>query len=218
MHYYQFNIGDYAKSTKHLSPMEDLAYRRMLDLFYDSEKPLPCEIPAIARLIVMREYQEEIRQVLIEYWEETEHGWINKRANEDLTAYKEKSLKAKASAEARWAKQKESEPKANVMRSHNEGNANHKPLTINQEPETNKQLKSSRFTPPSLQDVVNYCRERNNGVNPQAFINHYESNGWMRGKTKIKDWKACVRTWEQNNPGQQQQAPKRNGFDTGFEK
>lgn len=58
--------------------------------------------------------------------------------------------------------------------------------------------KSSRFTPPTLEQVQAYCLERNNSVDAFSFINHYESNGWMRGKNKIKDWKACVRTWEQN--------------------
>ena len=134
MHYYQFNIGDYAKSTKHLSPMEDLAYRRMLDLFYDSERPLPCEIAAIARLIVMREYQEEIRQVLIEFWIETNEGWINKRASKDMQYYIDKSEKAKASANARWAKQKESDDNAGDMRTHSECNANQNPITNNHKP------------------------------------------------------------------------------------
>lgn len=61
-----------------------------------------------------------------------------------------------------------------------------------------KNKRSSRFTPPTLEQVQVYCQERNNFVDAQGFIDHYESNGWMRGKTKIKDWKACVRTWEQN--------------------
>ena len=39
----------------------------------------------------------------------------------------------------------------------------------------------------------------NNNVNPELFINHYESNGWKVGKNPMKDWKAAVRTWESNN-------------------
>ena len=58
--------------------------------------------------------------------------------------------------------------------------------------------KSDRFTPPSLEDVQNYCLERNNSVDPQAIIDFYESKGWMVGKNKMKDWKAAVRTWERN--------------------
>lgn len=61
-----------------------------------------------------------------------------------------------------------------------------------------------RFVPPSVDDVFEYCVERNNGIDAQAFVDHYEANGWMRGKNKIKDWKACVRTWERNN-GQKRQ-------------
>ena len=63
---------------------------------------------------------------------------------------------------------------------------------------------SSRFTPPTLEEVISYCRERQNSVEANNFINHYEANGWMRGKNKIKDWKACVRTWEQKEVKQVQ--------------
>ena len=55
------------------------------------------------------------------------------------------------------------------------------------------------FTPPKVEEVFQYCAERCNKVDAQEFIDHYQSNGWMRGKAKIKDWKACVRTWEKNS-------------------
>ena len=60
----------------------------------------------------------------------------------------------------------------------------------------NKRTKTSRFKPPLVSEVIDYCNQRANQVDPESFIDHYESNGWMRGKTKIKDWKACIRTWE----------------------
>lgn len=56
----------------------------------------------------------------------------------------------------------------------------------------------SRFIPPSLDEVAAYCKERGNAVDPQKFLDHYGTSGWIRGKTKIKDWRACVRTWEQD--------------------
>lgn len=59
--------------------------------------------------------------------------------------------------------------------------------------------KSKRFIPPSLEEVQNYCKERGNKVDPEQFINFYESKGWMVGKNKMKDWKAAVRTWEQRD-------------------
>lgn len=62
---------------------------------------------------------------------------------------------------------------------------------------TNPRAKRERFTPPTVEEVQAYCEERRNGIDAQAFIDHYSASGWMRGKTPIKDWKACVRTWEQ---------------------
>lgn len=57
--------------------------------------------------------------------------------------------------------------------------------------------KEIRFIPPTVDDVRAYCQERANDVDPEKFVNFYESKGWMVGKNKMKDWKACVRTWEQ---------------------
>ena len=54
------------------------------------------------------------------------------------------------------------------------------------------------FTPPTLEQVVEYCRERNNSVDAQRFIDYYTANGWMVGRNKMKDWKASVRTWERS--------------------
>lgn len=59
-----------------------------------------------------------------------------------------------------------------------------------------RQGKDRKNIPPSLEEVTAYCNERHNNVDPQQFIDFYESKGWYVGKTKMKDWKACVRTWE----------------------
>jgi hypothetical protein len=60
---------------------------------------------------------------------------------------------------------------------------------------------ASRFIAPTLAEVEAYCRERGNSVNAEHFVSHYESNGWMVGKNRMKDWKAAVRTWEQRDMG-----------------
>ena len=57
-----------------------------------------------------------------------------------------------------------------------------------------------RFKEPNTGEVADYCIERKNNVDPMKFINFYDSNGWKVGKNKMKDWKACVRTWEANTP------------------
>ena len=60
--------------------------------------------------------------------------------------------------------------------------------------------KSTRFTPPTLEEVQAYCIERGNNVDAERFIDFYSSKGWMVGKNKMKDWKAAVRNWERTEP------------------
>ena len=59
--------------------------------------------------------------------------------------------------------------------------------------------KPHRFTPPTLEEVAEYCKQRNNGVDPQKWYDFYSAKGWMIGKNKMKDWKAAVRTWEKSD-------------------
>ena len=54
------------------------------------------------------------------------------------------------------------------------------------------------FSPPTVEEVREYCTERGNNVDPEVFVDFYESKGWMIGKSKMKDWKAAVRTWERS--------------------
>lgn len=58
---------------------------------------------------------------------------------------------------------------------------------------------NKRFTKPTLEQVKQYCIERNNNVDCERFINYYESNGWKVGKSPMKDWKAAVRNWERSS-------------------
>ena len=59
--------------------------------------------------------------------------------------------------------------------------------------------REARFTPPSVEEVAAYCRERGNGVDASRFVDFYSSKGWMVGKTKMKDWQAAVRNWERSS-------------------
>lgn len=70
-------------------------------------------------------------------------------------------------------------------------------LTTTKEYKNEKNEK--KFIIPTVQQVEEYCKERNNNINAEYFINYYDTKGWMIGKNKIKDWKACIRTWEQRN-------------------
>lgn len=119
MHYYQFNIGDYKSHTEHLSEMEDLAYRRLLDWYYLHETPIPLDIAETARQIRMRTHTDCIATVLQEYFIRTGEGWTHGRADKEIAKTGEKSAKASESAKKRWEKE------ANAMRTHSEANATH---------------------------------------------------------------------------------------------
>ena len=83
-----------------------------------------------------------------------------------------------------------------------------RPQYTNAEADTDTEsIKRKRFNPPTVDQVMEYCTERRNSIDPEIFVDHYEANGWMRGQNKIKDWKACVRTWEKKQG-------KSNGTDT----
>ena len=72
-------------------------------------------------------------------------------------------------------------------------------LDINKEKDISKDISKKKiFTKPTIEEIENYCKERNNNVNAETFYDFYESKDWYVGKNKMKDWKACVRTWEKN--------------------
>ena len=64
------------------------------------------------------------------------------------------------------------------------------------------------FSPPSLEEVRAYCQERGNSVDAQRFVDYYGANGWKVGKNPMKDWKAAVRTWENNDYDTPKKNPK----------
>ena len=66
-------------------------------------------------------------------------------------------------------------------------------------PPPKKVSRSPRFTPPTVEEVRAYCKERKNNVDPEHFIAHYESNGWKVGRNPMKSWKSSVITWEKND-------------------
>ena len=90
INYFPFHMGDFAAHTSHLTWEEDIAYRRMLDVYYLHEKALPTDSSKIARLIRMPESAGVIGAVLDEFFVLSVDGWHNKRADEELTAMRAK--------------------------------------------------------------------------------------------------------------------------------
>ena len=98
MNYYQFHIGDYTTATAHLSMMEDLAYRRLIDLYYLNGHAICGSPETIARRIRMQGEESAVIQVLREFFDnlENEHTWVNKRCDEEIAAYETKAEVARA--------------------------------------------------------------------------------------------------------------------------
>ena len=100
MNYFPFHLGDYAAHTAHLEPMEDLAYRRLLDLYYLREGPLPADIQTTAKLVRMRSMAADVESVLKEFFMLTDKGWTHDRCEIEIAHMQDKQAKARASAAA----------------------------------------------------------------------------------------------------------------------
>lgn len=85
---------------------------------------------------------------------------------------------------------------------------NNNPLTPLQG-ESDGVPKPKAFVPPTPEEVNAYCQERKNGIDGTEFVDFYQSKGWLIGKSKMKDWKAAVRTWEKSRKAQSQPEPER---------
>ena len=101
MNYYPFHIGDYVSHTSHLSDAEDLAYRRMIDLYYQSEQPF-VDINFIARRV--KSTPEIISVILSDFFVKSEDGWRNKRADEEISKYHAKAESARNANKAKIQK------------------------------------------------------------------------------------------------------------------
>lgn len=163
---YQHHIGDFNKATRHLTRVERSIYRDMLDLYYETEKPLPDDIKAICRLVIARDNEEvtAVEQMLNEFFHKNCDGWAHVRCELEIEKYRnnsnQKSEAGKASAAARAAKRERiingrSTGVGTVAeRDVNVDSTNHKPqpLTnnLNQYLEQDKPAKKSKAVKPDL--------------------------------------------------------------------
>ena len=117
-------------------------------------------------------------------------SFIRERMDRDSAAYMEKVEKR------REAGKLGGRPKANGF-SEKQNNPDTVPVTDTVSVfEKESKEKSLRFSPPARQDVADYCKEKGfSDFDVERFVDYYTSNGWMVGKSKMKDWKAAVRNW-----------------------
>jgi uncharacterized protein YdaU (DUF1376 family) len=202
MHYYQFNIGDYQSHTSHLSEIEDLVYRRLLDWYYLHECPIPLDESEVSRQIRMRSHTESIAIVLREYFVCTEEGWIHHRANKEIAKADEKSEKASASAKARWSKKD-----ANALPTLSESNATHNTLPITQDTKPIKvNKKGSRLSQDWFltKSMGEWASQERPDIDVRQVAEQFKDY-WIAqpGQKGVKlDWDATWRNWVRNTKAQ----------------
>ena len=138
MHYYSFHPGDYIAHTPHLTNEEDLAYRRAIDLYIQTEAPLANAKRSLSRRLRVDEHS--LQTVLDEFFYLTDEGWRNKRCDEEIAKFHSKEDKARE-AGRRGGQEKSSDAskrQANAKQTLSKRQAKAK-LTNNQEPITNNQ-------------------------------------------------------------------------------
>ena len=129
MHYYNFHIGDYKSHTSHLSVIEDIAYRRLLDFYYLHEKPIKQH--DIARQIGMREHEQDVLTILDEFFLSSPQGFVHPRADKEIARFKEFAEAGKRGAAKRWGANGEANSPPNPTPI---ATNNHKPITNNHKP------------------------------------------------------------------------------------
>lgn len=140
MYYYRFHIGDYKKSTDHLTNGEDLAYRRLLDMYYESEKPIPLDTQWVARRL--RVDLQDVEIVLEEFFVKAEAGFVHQYCEKQIAAYNKRANANKTNG-AKGGRRKTENPLGSDSVTHSVPNGNpsethQASLTNNQEPITNK--------------------------------------------------------------------------------
>lgn len=174
MHSYQFHIGDYIKSAGHLSLLEDLAYRRLLDFYYDKESSIPNDIPMLSRRL--RIGSDEIQTVLNEFFFLDENHWKNERCDHEISKYHEWIEKQRSNGKLGGRPKKtQAFPNANPNETQTEPKksltVNHKPLTINQEPHNNTSAKKPALDNGFEKLWTAYPKKIGKGAAEKAFKN-----------------------------------------------
>jgi uncharacterized protein YdaU (DUF1376 family) len=147
MHYYQFNIGDYRAATAHLSNDEDLAYRRLLDMYYDTEKQIPLETQWVAKRL--RLDTKVVKAVLQDMFKLTETGWHHGRCETVIEQYHAMAEKNRANGRLGGRKKN---PVASDSQPIAKATINDKPITNNDKPI--KERATSVACPPDVNQQV----------------------------------------------------------------
>lgn len=155
MHYYKFNIPDWNLGTSHLDLVEEAVYFRLINFYYDTEKPIPLETQSVFRKLRMGSESVIGQQILDEFFTKTDKGYVHGRCEKDLkefrkTAKKNKENGAKGGRPRKTKVCEQTQEKPSGLPDESQKNPNHKPITNNHKPITNKDIKATWKPPEGL--------------------------------------------------------------------
>lgn len=211
MQYFSFHIGDYTTATVHLSPMEDLTYRRLIDFYYMKEAPIPLKTDWVARRL--RVATEDVENILKEFFVKSEDGWKNERCDEDIAKYHAMANRNRSNG-SRGGRPKKNPKKPTGLQVGTDSKPtgkptiNHEPLTINQDTPPKgdpsfKQMTGDQFK----QEVWKIGKDKHAVSMMQEFFEYWteeSASGTMRFQLE-KTWSTSRRLsrWAKNNFGNQ---------------
>lgn len=199
MNFYQHHIGDFNNATRHLTRVERSIYRDLLELYYDSEKPLMVDFDKLARRCLVDDADKAaMRDVLNEFFELQDDGYHNTRADREIEAYQRMAKGGRDGAAKRWAKGSDRVGIAPPLPPVTNPNANHEPVTMNHEPCIGKTARGSRL-PENFEPDFQFAIE--NGIQntleeASKFRDYWRSQPGSKG-VKL-DWPATWRNWCRN--------------------
>ncbi len=225
MNYYQHHIGDFNNATLHLDRVERSIYRDLIELYYDTEKPLTLDLVALCRRIRARRDDEPqiVEAILQEFFTETDEGWFHARCEHELSLYRAKAEANRVNGKKGGRPKKtHEEPSGNPQETQSvfSGNptetqvepkktltSNHKPLTNNHEP-IEREQRASRLPADWLptDEQILFCKATRPELKPQEvaarFRDYWIAQAGQRGRKA--DWDATWRNWVRNERQQTQ--------------
>ncbi len=218
MHYYKFKIADYRKNTMHLNPLEHYIYRSLIDLYYMDEKPIPKKTQWVIRRLGLgsgwnnmgyEQCEKYLKNVLDDYFLDTEDGFLHVKIEEDLKQYKKTSNKNRENGKKGGRPKKlinqqlseisetQTKPNGNPKKpsgfrvgtqSEPTRNPNHKPITNNQEKKEKKlKNKEKKVSSENDQEYLTAKGKKLTGQNLKNFEIFWETFDYKKSKSSAAD-------------------------------
>ena len=214
MHYFQFNIKSYQAATVHLTNDEDIAYRRLIEMYYDTEQPIPTAIPQLSRRL--RVGINSIEIVLSEFFELTEDGWIHPYCDSVITEYhaytNKQRINGSKGGRGNKAGAKPDKPTALPDKPSAQPITNQEPITNNQDKDKDKEqaakpahrktsgtpTRGTQYPADFYPDAKGVDLADSFGISLAIELEKFSDYHRSKGNV-MKDWQAAWRLWARNS-------------------